>query len=126
MQASLWGKGFMPLWQIIPSVFQAHWFPVRIWVNLAVFLLALGLVPLIWRRFNWGMGLYLLSTALFVASISNYGDPLPDFMRFISPVFPLYLGLALWLKARHYWLEIGFATLQLFFSAAFMMWLWVG
>lgn len=126
LQALTWGKGFMPLWQIIPSLFQPHWFPVRIWVNLAVFLLALGLVPLVWKRFNWGMGLYLLATAVFVASISNYGDPLPDFMRFISPVFPLYLGLALWVKAKFSWLAVGLAALQLFFSAAFMMWLWVG
>ena len=126
MQASFWGKGIMPLWQIIPAVFQPHWFPVRIWANLVVFLLALCLVPLVWKKFNWGMGLYLMVTALFLASISNYGDPLPDFMRFISPVFPLYLGLALWLKTKHSWLEIGFAALQLFFSAAFMMWLWIG
>jgi hypothetical protein len=126
MQASIWGKGFLPLWQTIFAVFQPHWFPVRIWANLAVFLLALCLVPLVWKKFNWGMGLYLMITALFLASISNYGDPLPDFMRFISPVFPLYLGLALWLKTKHSGLEIGFAALQLFFSAAFMMWLWIG
>ncbi len=126
LQTRDWGKGFIPLWQIIPSVFQPHWFPVRIWVNLAVFLLALRLVPLVWKRFNWGMGLYLLAAAIFVASISNYGDPLPDFMRFISPVFPLYLGLALWMKAKFFWVEVGLAGLQLFFSAAFMLWLWVG
>ncbi len=126
LQAQVWGKNFIPLWMIPVALLRESYFTFRIWLDLGFFLLAIGLTPFVWKKLGWGTALYLLSSALFLASSANWGEPLPSFFRYILPVFPLFLAMGLILKGKTRWLAFGFGAIQLFLSGCFVMWIWIG
>jgi hypothetical protein len=126
LQAQDWGKNIVPLWMILPMAVKETYFTFRIWLNLAFFIIAVSLTPFVWKRMDWGMALYLLISSLFLASNANYGEPLPSFIRYVLPLFPLFIALALLLRKKVHWLAFLFGTIQLFLCGFFLMWLWVG
>jgi len=125
LQTQDWGKIFIPFWMIIPLALQETYFSFRIWLNIALFVLALCLTPLVWKRSGWSMALFLLSSALFLASSADYTEPVPSFIRFILPTFPLFMGIAFLLKEKTRYVAYVFGVLQLLLCGLFLMWLWV-
>jgi Gpi18-like mannosyltransferase len=126
LQAQNWGISLIPFWQILPAMLDNRWFPARLWINLGLLMMTLALVPLVWRRFGWGIGTYVLVIVIFLASVANFGEPLTSFHRFILPVFPIYPALVVWLKGRFNVLAFISVIFQLFLCGAFVMWLYLG
>jgi hypothetical protein len=103
-------------------------------IDLAFTLFALALAGLAilwsWRgKFRWGLTLYMLSYLVFALSRRGAWIPLNEMARWVAPLFPMYILLALWTdeKKRWHWVVSGVMGAGLLvFMALFASGRWVG
>jgi hypothetical protein len=134
-----WGATHRQLWGVVirwpweqlldlGEVFRSAYFPLTGWFNLLVLVLALAAT--IWwlreRRDGWGV--YLLAMVLMLLCVDVPGEPLASWIRHALLLPPLFIAAARITERTRIrpWLLLIGAALQLYFSALFMSWIWVG
>jgi hypothetical protein len=96
-------------------------------LNLAVTLLAAAILIRGWKELPTSMALYCAATIMIVMMRYVDTQPLNSMTRYLLTLFPLTMLLAVWSKNR--WVEravvYGFAPLNLYLCAQFLLWGWV-
>jgi hypothetical protein len=126
-----WGRHTQYPWQTLmnlPELLESPYWPVSGWVNLCVVLVVIFIT--IWeaRRIPMSMAIYQFSSLWFLLSLTTNSEPLASASRYSLLMFPLFVGLALWMDTpAKKLLAFAFALpLQLYLSAQFFLWIWVG
>jgi hypothetical protein len=126
-----WGRYTQYPWRTLmklPELVRSPYWPVSGWVNLCVVLLVIFIT--IWeaRRIPISMAIYQFSLLWFLLSLTTNVEPLASASRYSLLMFPLFIGLALWMDTpakRFLAFAFGLA-LQLYLSGQFFLWIWVG
>jgi hypothetical protein len=108
---------------IHPSAWPLSGFP-------ALGLLAVGLActVVVWRRLGAAYAAYVaLALLVLLSEPTSAGEPMTSFIRYVSVVFPLWIGLALAIHRHWSWYPIlAFSTLVLIvFTSQFATWRFV-
>jgi hypothetical protein len=93
------------------------------------FLAVAGLALIgVFRRLPLAYGVYAALALLLPLSSPTIGDPLRDFDRYASVVFPLFMWAGEWAVRRHAVrpLLVGSTVMLVFCTAQFATWHWVG
>jgi hypothetical protein len=80
------------------------------------------------RRFPIAYGAYAAVGILFIVSFPIRGESLSSFSRYMTPLFPILMWLAVWSSERRVfkWVLVGFGALMVVNSARFATWHFVG
>ena len=96
-------------------------------LNLGVFVLALFMLWRGWRELPREYPLYVAATLLVASARFVDTQPLNSMTRYVLTLFPLFMLLAWWSKAR--WVERAVVyislPLNLYLTAQFLLWGWV-
>jgi hypothetical protein len=126
LQTDLFGKHMIPPWEIITlAVNMPNLDNLPLWVNIAFFVLTLWLLPKIWVSISKEAAIFVFAVLLIISSVACNDEPLPSYLRYILPAYPIFICLALELRNQYKWFLLTFIFLLLFLSGAFIMWFWV-
>jgi hypothetical protein len=98
------------------------------WINLVATILFAGMVALAWRRVPYAYGMFVALMWLAPLLRMTTTQPLVSMARYALALFPVFMLWGVW--GKNAWINRAILylafPLNLFFSAQFVMWGWVG